>query len=526
MRKRLGLILLALVVLSLLPASATVALDPLLVQAGVSAGAWQRIVEQIRADQVQSGVSDCASILDCSEQKKLLPESSQDETFGYSLAILGDTVVVGAPYYYMGRGTVYLFARDQGGANNWGQIARIARPEGAGGRFGWAVAMWDDIVLVSAAGGTGSAHLFARNQGGTDNWGQVRQLTASDGAEEDSFGSAVAIYGDTVVVGAGGDDNYQGSAYVFARDQGGADNWGELKKLTASDGAAGDRFGESVGLWGDTVVVGAASDEVGSNSGQGSAYLFGRNQDGHGKWLKFVKITASDGTTKDHFGDSVAIGGDTVVVGAYFDAIGSNSGQGSAYLFGRNQGGANNWGQLVKITASDGTTKDHFGSSVAIYGDTVVIGANTFESPPSGFYRGSAYLFGRNQGGTDNWGELVKLTGPDPAAGDGFGATVALWGDTVVVGAYVESMYRGSAYVFSCTQPVPTATPTWTATATATSTPTATPNASPTATETPTPTATATATCTATATPTMTATATPTSVPLSYIYLPLVMTRH
>ena len=134
-------------------------------------------------------------------------------------------------------------------------------------------ASYDDVATNNAQG---SAYVFERNQGGADQWGQVNKLTASDGLAVDLFGNSVGISGDTAVIGAYHDDN-QGSAYVFERNQGGADQWGQVKKLTASDRATGDRFGWSVAISGDTAVVGAELDDVGANLNQCSVHRFERH---------------------------------------------------------------------------------------------------------------------------------------------------------------------------------------------------------------------------------------------------------
>jgi alpha-tubulin suppressor-like RCC1 family protein len=496
-----------------------------LAQSGVSAGAWQHIVAQIRADQAQSGCSECASAPDWSEQKKLLAsDGAAEDQFGHSVAIWGDTVVVGARGPDLGRpadqGSAYLFARNQGGADNWGQVIKLTASDGAADDwFGESVAIWGDTVVVGASradiGGKaeqGSAYVFARNQGGANHWGQVSKLTASDGAAGDYFGESVAICDDTVVVGAPVDDSWHGSAYLFARNQGGVDHWGQIEKLTATDGGGLLEFGLSVAIWEDTVVVGAYGDDIGSNADQGSAYVFGRNQGGVDNWGQIIQLTASDGAAGDNFGESVAICGDTVVVGALWDDIGSNPGQGSAYLFARNQGGADHWGQVSKLTAADGAADNVFGDSVAIWGDAVVVGAGRHNG-----YRGSAYLFARNEGGADHWGEVAQLTASDGAAGDEFGESVAIWGDTVVGGACRDDTgsneEQGSAYLFGCTPPTSTPTPTATSTPTDTVTQTATRTATPTGTRTTQPSPTATPTHTVTATPTGTGVATPTPTP-------------
>ncbi|MCH7922841.1 MAG: FG-GAP repeat protein [Nitrospinae bacterium] len=169
-----------------------------------------------------------------------------------------------------------------------------------------------------------------------------------------------------------------------------------------------------------------------------------------------AKLTASDAAPGDFFGVSVAIAGDTAVVGAQL-GDGAVSDSGSAYVFGRNQGGTDNWGQVAKLTALDGAPVDRFGRSVAIAGETVVVGA--LGDDDAGGASGSAYVFGRNEGGADNWGQVAKLTASDAAGDDIFGFSVAIAGETVVVGAsfndHAGGTDAGSAYVFGLGLEVP-----------------------------------------------------------------------
>ncbi|MEN8163566.1 MAG: hypothetical protein ABFS37_05510, partial [Acidobacteriota bacterium] len=307
-------------------------------------------------------------------------------------------------------------------------------------RFGRAIAIDGDTMVVSAFDCpqgyyAEAAYIFQSDEGGADAWELVAKLTAVDVLAVPSFGWSVAISGDSVVVGAQWDDDNghrSGSAFIFGRNQGGADKWGLVAKLTALDGATYDYFGKSVSISGDTVVVGAYEDDD-NGFGSGSVYIFDRNQGGAGAWGQVAKVTASDGASGDDFGISVSISGETVVVGArYDDENGSDSG--TAYVFGRNQGGANAWGQVAKVTASDGAESDSFGNSVSISGGTVVVGAHGNDD--YGSQSGSVYIFGRNHGGTDAWGQVTKLTASDGAENQYFGRAVSISGDTVIVGAY------------------------------------------------------------------------------------------
>ena len=218
-------------------------------------------------------------------------------------------------------------------------------------------------------------------------WGGQKKLTASDGAATDSFGNSVALSGDTALVGAlGGDVGAfadQGSAYVFVRS--GA-TWTQQQKLVASDGAYSDQFGVSVALSGDTALVGAPSDQVGVNADQGSAYVFVRSGT---IWAEQQKLTASDGAADDLFGIAVTLSGDTALVGAHSDDVGANANQGSAYVFVRS--GAT-WTQQQKLVASDGAYVDQFGVSVALSGDTALVGAHS-DDVGANANQGSAYVF-------------------------------------------------------------------------------------------------------------------------------------
>jgi hypothetical protein len=229
-------------------------------------------------------------------------------------------------------------------------------------------------------------------------------------------------------VGAFSEDGagfYRGAAYAFERDQGGAGNWGEVKKLTASDAQDGDWFGGSVAVSGDTAVVGAIYED-GAGVDRGAAYVFERDQGGAGNWGEVKKLTASDAQDDDWFGWSVAVSKDTAVVGAY-EEDGAGSDRGAAYLFERDQGGAGNWGEVKKLTASDAQDYDNAGFSVAISANTAVMGA--LYEDGAGFDRGAAYVFGPSLavGGV---AELPDLAGGRLEAGGspGGGVGFATWG--------------------------------------------------------------------------------------------------
>jgi hypothetical protein len=438
-------------------------------------------------------------------KKTVASDRGANDRFGYSVAIAGDYMVVAAylededasgANTLSGSGSVYVYKKDQGGTDNWGQIKKIvASDRGATDYFGISVAIAGDYIVVGARyededasgantlGDAGSAYVFKKDQGGTDNWGELTKIVASDRGAGDYFGRSVAIAGDYIVVGAWFEDedasggntlSNSGSAYVYKKDQGGTDNWGQLQKIVASDRASSDQFGLSVAIAGDYIVVGAYQEDEDASGGNtlgqaGSAYVFKKDQGGTDNWGQIKKIVASDRGASDNFGISVAIAGDYIVVGAYAedeDASNGNtlSNAGSAYVFQKDTGGTDNWGQLQKIVASDRASSDQFGFSVAIAGDYIVVGARYEDEDASGAntlsLAGSAYVFQKDTGGADNWGQLKKIVASDRGASDFFGVSVAIAGDYIVVGAYLEDedasgantlSEAGSVYVFKPT---------------------------------------------------------------------------
>ncbi len=382
-----------------------------------------------------------------------------EDSFGRSVAVAGDTVVVGAP----------------------GEDSSATGVNGTP----------DD-----SARNAGAAYIFVRNQ---TNWSQQAYLKASNAGVDDSFGTSVAIAGDTVIVAANGEDSNttgvnstpnnsakdSGAVYVFVRI---GTNWSQQAYLKASNTGVDDLFGNAVAVSGDTVVVGAIyedSSTTGVNSTSnnsasesGAAYVFFRNGT---NWTEQAYLKpAAVGTSQsgDLFGYSVSVSGDTVVVGAILEdgsATGTNNtpndgrgDSGAAYVFIRS---GSNWSQQAYIKASNTGGDDNFGRSVAVSGHTVIVGANGEDSSSTGvnsspnegaFGSGAAYVFVRS--GTI-WSQQAYLK--PSAVGttqdyDSFGSSVAISGDTVVVGAPGEfssttginstpneaAFDAGAAYVF------------------------------------------------------------------------------
>ena len=401
-------------------------------------------------------------------------DGATGDLFGDSVAVSGDTVVVGARGDNAGQGSAYVFVEPVGGWASDTQTAKLTAYDGvAGDRFGESVAVSGDTVVVGAREDDiganvdqGSAYVFVEPEGGWVSSTETAKLTASDGGGApfgNFFGGSVAVSGDTVAVGAYRDTVgtriVQGSAYVFVEPGGGWVSSTETAKLTASDGAVADLFGFSVAVSEDTVVVGARGD----NAGQGSAYVFVEPVGGWASDTQTAKLTTSDGGSNDTSGESVAVSGGTVVVGAPRDTIGAKTNQGSAYVFVEPGGGWVSGTETAKLTASDGAAGDLFGGirSVAVSGDTVVVGALAADIGTK-TNQGSAYVFVEPGGGWVSGTETAKHTASDGAAGDLFGSSVALSGDTMLVGARTDRIgpgdiprsIQGSAYVFQLFSPI------------------------------------------------------------------------
>ena len=374
-------------------------------------------------------------------EKLLADDGAADNYFGVSVSISGDYAIIGACYdgdsgSYSGSAYIFYY-----NGTNWSEQAKLTAADGvADDYFGRSVSVSGDYAIVGTpydndnGYNSGSAYIFYYN--GT-NWSQQAKLLASDGAAGDYFGWSVSISGDYAIVGANWDDDNgaeSGSAYIFYRNQGGVDNWGQQAKLLAADAASVDYFGRSVSISGNYAIVGAyADDDNGTSSG--SAYIFKRSGT---SWSQQAKLLSADGAAGDYFGWSVSISGDYAIVGAFRDNDNGTS-SGSAYIFYYN---GTSWSQQAKLLAADGAANDEFGRSVSVSGAYAIVGADRDDD------NGSAYIFRRY--GT-NWSQQAKLTASDGAASDWFGYSVSISGAYAIVGAPYDNdngYNSGSAYIY------------------------------------------------------------------------------
>ncbi|MCP4108055.1 MAG: hypothetical protein GY749_21335 [Desulfobacteraceae bacterium] len=371
-----------------------------------------------------------------SEIKILANDGDEQDLFGTSVSIDGDYVIVGATGNDdngSDSGSAYIYHYE---GNGWTQKAKLVADDGeSGDRFGESVSIDGDYAIMAARfddNSTGSAYIF--HLGEDNGWNQQAKLVADDGDPGDWFGTSVSIDGNYAIIGAWGDNNKTGSAYIFYYN---GNTWIQQAKLLVSDGATGDSFGSSVSIHGNYAIVGVCGDDA-KGYRSGSAYIFERNDT---TWTKQAKLVASDGASSDVFGNSVSVNGDYVIVGATGnDDRGDDSG--SAYIFYYN-GSA--WIQQAKLLASDGDTWDSFGCTVSIDGDNAIVGA--VANDDDGSLSGSAYIYHYDG---KNWIQQPKLVASDGDEHDFFG-TVSIDGDNAIVGATGndnDGKSSGSAYIY------------------------------------------------------------------------------
>ena len=377
-------------------------------------------------------------------------DSDAYDLFGISVSISGDRAVVGTrdDDDFEDSGSAYIFELLDG---VWTETQKLTDPNpGENDLFGNSVSIFGDRLAIGAYGddyygsNVGSTFIYEL-EGGT--WTLMEQLIASDAESDDLFGSSGSLFGDRVLIGAYRDEDAglsSGSTYIFELTDG---IWTEVDKLTPLDAADGDFFGYSVSLFGDKALIGAYKDEHVDGLYCGSAYVFELVD---GTWVEVEKLIASDASTGDRFGWSVSLSGDKAIIGANGnDDFGPYTG--SAYIFEKV---GDLWVEVEKLTASDAAAEDFFGSSVSISGDIAIVG-----SPEDDIgdydHSGTAYIF-ELVGGV--WTEVERLTAIDHGIGDAFGMKVSISGDQAIIGAPLDGLDRGSAYIFEVCEPPPPVT--------------------------------------------------------------------
>ena len=359
--------------------------------------------------------------------------------------IIGDSVIIGA----RGGGLAKLYV---GGGEKWKLAAELIakdanQRDSAVPAFGWSVALTAlherasaDYAIIGAPKdlhggdneegifghqGFGAVYTFAPSRG---TWRQQNKIIAPNPKEDDQFGFAVSIERGTIIIGAPGEDGAAkngGSAYIYVRD---GDEWKLSATILPKDLGGSDAFGECAVLEGNTVVIGAPGHTHGGTRFAGAAYVFVRNGDA---WQQQAKLTANDAGKAARFGHSVAMAGETIIVGAPLDDTNAGKDAGAAYVFVRD---GRRWRQQAKLTANGSRSGDQFGFGVATTGRIAVVGAPLrHERAPAS---GAAYSFVRVNG---VWEEKKKVVLDNEGQKLNFGTWVTMSGNTVAVSAHNET---------------------------------------------------------------------------------------
>ncbi len=380
------------------------------------------------------------------QAKLLAGDGAASDNFGRSVAVAGNTIVVGAPNddtaFGANSGSAYVFLR-RPQSLRWAQAAQLRPDDGAANDFfGTALAMTDSTLVVGSpaddhpgVANAGSAYVFTRPRDPASNWPQQAKLVAADGAMDDAFGSAVAISSNTVIIGAPENDNAKGSdagaAYVFLR-WGVA--WSPQAKLLFNTGMPNDRFGFAVAISGDTAVVGAPGYDVPA-ADSGAALVFVRSRQA---WSQAASLLPPGAESSDLFGYSVAVSGQVVAVGSPGASAGSvNPDAGAVFTFKR-QGAA--WPMQSKLQPNAATSIAQFGRSVALAGN-LLIGGAPFNNTTAGTAAGSAFLYSFDA--RNGWFDHYLTAGHTDAGGE-LGTSVAISKNTIVAGAPYDDTPGGT----------------------------------------------------------------------------------
>jgi hypothetical protein len=343
-------------------------------------------------------------------------------------------LTTGASYYFAalakdGSGNIVLYApREVLVADYPAYLGRLAAEDGAANDLlGTSVAVSGDYAIVGARRKNGDTGAAYIYVRKGSTWVEQQKITASDATAGDFFGTAVGISGNYAIIGASGKKTTEGAAYIFGRS---GTTWTEIAKLDRP--ASSKYFGNSVAISGDTVIVG--------NYQVKEAYAFVRSG---AKWPLQQKLVPKDGTEIDSFGEAVAISGDTAIIGAgHFCNPGTTS-KAAAYFFTRT---GTVWTEQQKVADTDPTNNDCFGSAVSLSGDWAIIGAGGYDKPAEN--TGTAYIYERSG---SVWSLRQQLKNPDDDDGDIFGNNVALSGKYAIISSPFASSNIGAAFIYSCT---------------------------------------------------------------------------
>lgn len=377
------------------------------------------------------------------------PDGQAGDGFGYRVERAGKVAVVASTYdddLGLDSGSVYVYLSDP--LLGW-QLAqkRHASDGAAGDSFGYSVAVDGERVLVGAPGHDGATsdcgalYVFARNQGGVGNWGEVARFAPQGLAPGAGFGYSLAVRGEHLLVGAPHHARgVAGRAYLYRRDAASASGWTLELDFTSADPATAFEFGQDVALGDGLLAVSGARTSIQPYSDTYAVHLYERDARGAGGWNEVRRLESPSGT-RDIFGYEIALDGDLLVAVAPAEIDFASLQVGALYLYRRALGGASNWGlerRLVDPQVDGFFTPDE----VDVEGDWIAAGSFS-SSAEDVLSAGAVSVFGRNAGGKDAWAAVARLTDEEPTAGAYFGLDLALEEDELLVGA--PGQYSGAA---------------------------------------------------------------------------------
>lgn len=395
------------------------------------------------------------------EQTLYSIQTNMDDEFGKAVAISGNYAIVGAikndydangQDYDTDAGAAYILHNDGSGWKTIKKLVASAREnrQAIEDKFGTTVAIFDTLAVVGVPfeGRTvnfGAVYIYSKNQGGTNNWGLLTRLVlpgVSDNTKvEAQFGYSVFINGQYLAIGAlsdkaevGQPDQYpmSGSVYLYERNTANTASWNLVKKIIPPTPAIADHFGASVTMSGDYLLIGSPDDDYDISeknylANSGSTFLYSKNTGGLNNWGKIKKITSDIRAANARFGLIVSMSEDyALITSLEYNNI-TRTGNGSATIYKKDIGGTGNWGLVKKLLTPSSNTQDSFGLSGSINGDYAVVGTL---SPA-----GAAYVYGKNEGGSDIWGQQQLLAPAVAGYDEQFGSVVAIDGRNIIVGA-------------------------------------------------------------------------------------------
>lgn len=407
---------------------------------------------------------------DCYELQKIVASDRDSlNSFGQTLAISHSYAVVGAPFndydelganYQSGAGAVYIYEKT---SNGWIEVQKIVasdRTESDG--FGWSVDIQEGILVVGASSadainsvGSGPGAVYIYKKQTSNLWVQSQKIIMPGGQNTDSFGEAVRLNKDLLIIGNPEEDlnfSRSGAAYIYRLNSSGIYSFEQ--KIIPLDQGNDDRFAESIALSNETIVCGA----LGNGDNAGAAYIFNKNN--NNTWVQTQKIISHDLSSDDLFGYSVGIDSNLIVVGAYFkyrqDSVNPNSfTRGAAYVFELNPGGV--WEEVKELKHINPKNSNQFGFSVSIKKPYILItslGSKSGCGMDTVNHSGDAYLFVRND---TNWLEIKNFVASDRVQYESFGCSSAMDEDYILIGNYRAKtdeqglnlmFYAGATYFF------------------------------------------------------------------------------